>query len=133
MSDVIERAEAAMEGVTAGPWVVNRDGWACVSPGPDSVFHGYFEGSCGDCGDEILDSASVAISIEDAEFIAAARTLVPELVAELKAARAEVERHRLVIQGAPGDKRVCPTCSAEWMAEDAGPLDIRWRLRGETR
>jgi hypothetical protein len=91
---LIERAEAVMAGVTEGPWVVNREGWACVSSGSDSVFHGYFEGSCGSCGDEILDEASVAISIEDAEFIASARTLVPELVEALKAAREELEWHK---------------------------------------
>lgn len=89
MSDVVVRAKAALEGVTEGPWVVNQEGWSCISSGPDSVFHGYFNGSCGDCGDEIHDAASVAISVEDAEFIAAARTLVPELVAEVERLRAE--------------------------------------------
>jgi hypothetical protein len=87
MSDVVERANAVTEGITDGPWVVNREGWACISSGSDSVFHGYFDGSCDDCGDEIHDAASVAISIEDAEFIAAARQLVPELVAEVKRLR----------------------------------------------
>ena len=83
VNDVVARAKAALEGVTAGPWV-NTEDWAVISSGPDSVLHGYFEGSCPVCGDEIEDRAYVAISIEDLEFIAAARTLVPELVAEVE-------------------------------------------------
>lgn len=71
MSDLIERAEAAMEGVTPGPWDL-RDGFIY----PLSI-------RCGMGG----------IWKQDAHFIAAARTLVPELVAELKAARASGERH----------------------------------------
>jgi hypothetical protein len=62
--------------------------------------------------------------------------LLRELVAELKSARAEAERlqsERITEQsGAPGDEWECPNCSAEWVAEDAGPLDIYWRLRGES-
>jgi hypothetical protein len=30
--------------------------------------------------------------------------------------------------GAPGDTWECPACSADWVAKDAGPLDIRWEL-----
>ena len=30
--------------------------------------------------------------------------------------------------GAPGDAWECPACSADWVAKDAGPLDIRWEL-----
>lgn len=33
----------------------------------------------------------------------------------------------LIWHGAPGDIRVCE-CGAQWRAEDAGPLDIRWVL-----
>lgn len=102
MSDIVERAEAALDGITEGPWTVNHEGWACISSGSNSVFHGYFEGSCGDCGDEINDAASVAISIEDAEFIAAARALVPDLIAELKATRAENEQLRRLHAPMPG-------------------------------
>ncbi len=89
MTDVVERAKAALsEHVTSAPWVVNREGWACVSSGSDSVFHAYYEGDCPSCGDEITPvDARVAISIEDAEFIAAARSLVPELVAEVERTR----------------------------------------------
>lgn len=85
--DVVARAEAALEGTTPAPWVVNTEGWAVISHESDSVFHGYFDGYCNDCGDNVVDAAFVAISIEDAEFIAAARSLVPELVDEVKKAR----------------------------------------------
>lgn len=58
--EVTERAKAALEGTTPGPWEVNTEGWA-------------------------LDgSPHVAVSIEDAEFIAAARMLVSDLVAEIE-------------------------------------------------
>lgn len=91
---LVERAKAALQGTTAGPWIVNREGWACISSGSDSVIHGYFEGDCPDCGDRIIDNAMVAVSIEDATFIAEVRTLVPELVAE-------VERLQAIIAGSP--------------------------------
>lgn len=29
-------------------------------------------------------------------------------------------------QAAPGEVRSCPGCSRKWIAEDAGPLDIKW-------
>ena len=76
MRDVIEWANAALEGVTEGPWTWTHgmDTRALVL-GPDNL-HVKLDGHA------------------DAQFIAAARTLVPELVAELEAARAEVERQR---------------------------------------
>lgn len=90
-ADVVARAKAVLvEHLTPAPWVVNTEGWAVISSGSDSVFHGYFEGHCGDCGEQVLDAATVAIAIEDAEFIAAARSLVPELVAEVERLRALV-------------------------------------------
>lgn len=29
-------------------------------------------------------------------------------------------------QAAPGDKRECPACKMDWLAREAGPLDIAW-------
>jgi hypothetical protein len=68
MSDVVERAEAALEGITEGEWDV-RDGFVY----PLSI-------RCGLGG----------IWPRDARFIAAARTLVPELLAEVKSLRAQI-------------------------------------------
>lgn len=98
MTDIVDRAKAALADTTDGPWEVNTEGWACISSGSDSVFHAYVETTCIDCDAEITQSMGchVAISIEDAEFIAQARTLVPELIAEverLQAARRDESRY----------------------------------------
>ena len=82
--EVTERAKAALEGTTPGPWEVNTEGWALISSDSDSVIHAYFEYAVCECGDEVDGSPHVAVSIEDAEFIAAARMLVSDLVAEIE-------------------------------------------------
>jgi hypothetical protein len=69
MSDIVDRAKAALEGVTPQPWDV-RDGFIY----PLAI-------RCGLGG----------IRPRDAEFIAAARTLVPELVAEVEKLRRACE------------------------------------------
>lgn len=97
MSDILDRARAALgPQVTAAPWVVNTEGWASISSGSDSVIHAYVDTTCVDCGEEICQSMDchVAASIEDLEFIAAARTLVPELAAEVDRLRGQVEIRR---------------------------------------
>lgn len=67
MSDIVERAKAALEGVTEGPWVFDPD------------------------RDDYLVSESTGEVVGsqrfNTEFIAAARTLVPELVAEVERLR----------------------------------------------
>ncbi|WP_185292747.1 hypothetical protein [Mycolicibacterium litorale] len=68
--DIVERAKAVLEGVTEGPWELIGGGEyvtgvsICVAPDDGGV------------------------TGPDAEFIAAARTLVPELVAEVERLRA---------------------------------------------
>ena len=91
MTDIIERAKAALEGVTEGPWKWSRncqrleggkDGYGeVIAPGPvDCMSHCY--------------GGTSTIEFEnephDAEFIAAARTLVPELIAEIERVRARI-------------------------------------------
>ena len=73
---------------TAGPWEVNGpdEDWAVIHSGPDSVIHAYtvHDPDCEGCtcgGDE---AGHVAISVEDAEFIADARTAVPALTAAVR-------------------------------------------------
>lgn len=86
--DVVERAKSVLgPDVTPAPWVVNTEGWATISHESDSVIHGYYEASCYECGAEDSGPASVSVSVEDAEFIAAARSLVPELIAEVERLR----------------------------------------------
>lgn len=78
--DVVGRAKAALEGVTDGPWQVERwedfSGHVVSYSLPDiAQWSGYRNTvDCG--GDKAL-----------AEFIAAARSLVPELVAEVEKLR----------------------------------------------
>lgn len=82
--DIIARAEAALEGVTDGPWVAEYSGEQgnCVIPHDAQSTR------------EAVCTTHLYYQVADAEFIAAARTLVPALAAELEAARAEVERLR---------------------------------------
>ena len=93
ISDRLAEIQARVEEATDGPWKVNGpdEDWAVVSSGSDSVFHAYSgHGICEgcECGD---GAAHVAIGIEDAEFIAHARTDVPALAASL---RAVIELHK---------------------------------------
>ena len=81
----IEKRTAA---ATEGPWVVNgpAEQWAVISSGHDSVIHAYtvHDPDCEGCtcgGDE---AGHVAISVEDAEFISAARADVPALTAAVR-------------------------------------------------
>lgn len=71
--DVLARAQQALEGVTPGPWRVGSDTYHDIyGPGGQLVFEH-------DPGPRR----------EDAEFIAAARSLIPELIDALQAARTE--------------------------------------------
>jgi hypothetical protein len=77
MSDIVQRAKAALEGATDGPWEIVGGGEYVTGVGilaaPDDG----------------------GVTSGDAEFIAQARTLVPELVAE-------VERLRLLVEDVMG-------------------------------
>lgn len=94
MSDIIARAEAALEGVTEGPWTVesqvdHMSGETEYWLPEIEQWRGYRNNI--QCG---TDKAL-------ARFIAAARTLVPELIAELKSARAQLA---LLAAAAEADK-----------------------------
>lgn len=89
MSDVVARAKSALEGVTSGPWVwddtdeelVSQTTQAVLPSGgtyPAVVLAGVWHND---------DTAGVWAEDADAAFIAAARHLVPELVAEVKRLR----------------------------------------------
>lgn len=88
MSDVVERAKSALEGVTEGPWEAQ-----------DWTSHANGERGCGILAGIGMKQRGIAWTGQhhwnpeaeaqaDAEFIAAARTLVPELVAEVERLRA---------------------------------------------
>ncbi|QDF19803.1 hypothetical protein QEH38_gp71 [Mycobacterium phage LilSpotty] len=75
MSDLTERAKAVLEGVTRGPWRVGKRKRAGIVLTPHGcVWH---------------PSRGEINNPRDAEFIAAARELVPELVAEVERLREE--------------------------------------------
>lgn len=84
MSDLVERAKAALEGVTEGPWETRSDYMELtrVVHSGEAEFALFL---CCDCGVE-----AGAGEGRDAEFIAAARTLVPELVAEVERLRQQL-------------------------------------------
>lgn len=92
MSDVVERAKAALEGVTEGPWSRHDFGLAGQDePSSIVVFAGEFDWQAIHDGDLIVATPFWdAPNDRNARFIAAARFLVPELVAELETTRARL-------------------------------------------
>lgn len=79
MSDVVERAKAALEGVSDGPWRWEpskyiRTGYVITAANRTAV-HATEWGEL---------AANEKFNHQDASFAAAARTLVPELVAEVE-------------------------------------------------
>lgn len=110
MSDVIGRAKAALAGVTPGPWAHH------IAPSADSheTHAEYLAGTLIGTGEplHVLTAQSPEpkfayvvpattgdgpTSAINAEFISAARSLIPELVAEVEKLRmAEVERLRVL-------------------------------------
>lgn len=127
MGDVVARAKAALEGVTAGPWswrFEGRDGRGddalvsrsvTISGYPARVLSGEWQDEGG----------GVAVGSADAEFIAAARSLVPELVAE-------VERLRGLL-GVSGRVVPVPVEGRTWLYRspaDGAELLVRWDLGG---
>lgn len=99
MSDIVERAKAALEGITEGPWATDGTLIGCElvkdSPGVTSYKHALAEMDEDSYDEEFGEGTydgevwrPYEQRLADAEFIAAARTLVPELVAEVERLRA---------------------------------------------
>jgi hypothetical protein len=94
---LIERAEKALEGITPGPWVCSQDDCSeelTVGAGTFLVSPGRYLSS--DCIHEVdvsgydPDDKDYLRVAADAEFIAQARTLIPELIVENKRLQALV-------------------------------------------
>lgn len=108
MSDVVERAKTALEDTTPGPWEADLDphgetrGIWPTGPGEEIVIGNYVRAD----GFESVDWAGG--SDEDLRFIAQARTLVPELVAEVGRLRRVVDALKVVIEHVD-DKDMVPT------------------------
>jgi uncharacterized small protein (DUF1192 family) len=85
--DILARARAALDGVTPGPWETQCYPWptqigCCPLVGnPRSAHHK-------------MRNVAAANTDQDIRFIAAARSLVPEMADEIARLRAEVERLR---------------------------------------
>ena len=121
LARIREQADAATE----GPWEVNGPDrpWATISHGSDSILHAYEQHhpyceGC-ECGEP---RSEVALSDEDAEFIAASRTTVPAL---LDLADAVLELHpRVVVMAADPefgqmeDEAICGSCIVDHEAAD---------------
>ena len=81
--DVTDRARAALEGVTCGPWTVVSGAWG-------NVWH-FPEGDHND-GRPTVVVRMGGMTEADSTFIATARTLVPELLAEVERLRGALDR-----------------------------------------
>lgn len=81
--DVVERAKALLEGVTEGPWF-----WNVLADGAEELI------TESDITTRVLlvraNLTGPTMSMQDAGFIAGARDLVPELVAEVERLRAQI-------------------------------------------
>lgn len=83
--DLLSRARAALEGVTEGPWESDwdpADNWFSITAVPQEK-HGHMY--------VCPEVTTVEGERADAHFIAAARTLVPELVAEVERLRTQLD------------------------------------------
>ncbi len=95
MTTDLDALQALADAATPGPWTdhwANDErsdlGEAAIVSGPGTGLEGIVVGTL------YYDGLHTACRAEDAAFIAAARTAVPELIAEVRALRAEVERLR---------------------------------------
>lgn len=86
-SELIARAEQIQEGVTEGPWMSR-----CAGNIHYGVSHGDYNFPTVVKAHVSYDGYGSGSTRVDAEFIAAARTLVPDLTSALKGAQAEIER-----------------------------------------
>lgn len=86
--DVVTRAKAAMEGIAPGPWELEL-----VDGEPVEHWHFNYDSTEG-WYDVVGPNGGWMAHCQDipaARFIAAARDLVPELIAEIERLRAQVE------------------------------------------
>ncbi|UFU03467.1 CHASE3 domain-containing protein [Ruania suaedae] len=113
-TDRLAEIEARVNAATDGPWEADARHGA-VTSGPHSVIHGYFEGDCPACGEKIADLASVALSADDGDFIAHARSDVPYLLDQVRTLTAENEHNQehLTMVRASRDQWIVYARSAE--------------------
>lgn len=94
-SERLAEIRVRVEESSEGPWeALPEGGWAVIGSGSDSVIHAYSEHAVCSCGEACDGSPEVAMSIEDIEFVAHARTDVPDLLAHVDHLTAENARLR---------------------------------------
>ena len=102
----LDEIEARANAATKGPWFVGQ-----AVPGLESVSRPDRRNIyCGDCSD--VTSAAANIRIEDAEFIAHARSDVPKLLAEVRRLQ-EMLKAKIVAEFLPAIKQVDAAFEAE--------------------
>ena len=84
--DRLDEIQSRADKATDGPWVVQEEEWAVISSSSDSVLHAFaVEKDCTECGEPQVEAdVEVVLVIEDAEFIAHARTDVPWLIEQVR-------------------------------------------------
>lgn len=109
MSELVDRAKASLEGVTPGPWkwsdyrvpdLMGRAGDPESYEYDTEVLEAEHGGECG-----CRSSCTLELNVkkEDREFIATARQLVPELIAEVERLQAESAHWKALWQGTVKD------------------------------
>lgn len=78
--NIVEQAKATLEGVTEGPWLVHNERGHY---GVTSITEAHAYGNVAFAQSDYAGYGNGSRKA-DAEFIAAARTLVPELIAEIE-------------------------------------------------
>jgi len=107
ITDLLDQIDRLDQQATKGPWDHTVE-WAEIGSGSDSVIHGYGYAHCDGC-DEAVESVDsrVALSPQDAEFIALARTALPTLA---KALRAVMELHKTRVHDEDPTSPFCNFC-----------------------
>ena len=94
MTDVVARAKAALEGVTEGPWNCHDFGhYGDSEPSSIVIYAGDKFDWHAVCDGDLLFSTAAWDAQEDtdARFVCAARSLIPELVAEVEKLQGVIE------------------------------------------
>lgn len=113
MDDLVDRARAALVGVTPGPWIRDMSYWwpsKVRSLHPDHKHRWVVD---------VSSFPTATHTLEDARFIAAARSLLPEMADRIAALEADLARVEAKLEEAGKSLRECASeleasVEAEW-------------------
>jgi hypothetical protein len=112
--DVVIRVKAALEDVTPGPWVIECSKY---------VSGRYVLSDASRQQIQVVHATGTVNVGVDAEFIAASRQLVPELIAEIERLRDAVSMHTPVMTETQDDRwECCDSCGGDWPCPTAERL-----------